>query len=76
MNYLKKHILFKFFKPSCSVLAIWPLAISLKKKEQHRKHRQHNEPIRKKNIGALPEDDVVKRRNMSEWSEKSVGTVK
>jgi hypothetical protein len=25
----------------------------------------HNKPISRKNIGALPEDDVVKRRNTS-----------
>jgi hypothetical protein len=36
------------------------------KLQQRSKRRQHNEPLSRKNIGALPEDDVVKRRNMSE----------
>jgi hypothetical protein len=31
------------------------------KKEQRSKRRQHNEPISRKNIGVLPEDDVMKR---------------
>jgi hypothetical protein len=34
--------------------------------QQCSKRRQHNEPLGRKNIGALPEDDVVKRRNMSQ----------
>jgi hypothetical protein len=36
------------------------------KNEQRSKHKQHNELISRKNIGTLPEDDVVTRRNMSE----------